>query len=520
MAAAAQLKTLRSAVSGNRPLGHVYGEVYVNLADLQIGCVDSTGTPKDFVAVRYWSSNTNYAGGDFAVQGGTLYVAKVAIPAGGGFNPAQWNAVLNASQLATGYLPLGGGTLTGKLNVIYPTTNTEAARVDWVQTWANSGFLPFAGGTLTGPLTLKADPTTALQAATKQYVDARDNTRLPLAGGTMTGSLYPIYTPTFNDVARADWVRDWTNSQFLPLAGGTVSGNLSVTGTMNANTYTGTILSLTNYGYATKYFQANQYYANKNVYAGVSFSGPYLCGGVNNGGSLLSWTGGNIITFDWTGPSIQFVIDDTAVYQTIVYETNAQNLQLLSGGGPRGIQLNVNTDDLSSVYGFYADVASDRRIKENIKDSTIDALTLVTKLKVREFDYTDEYLVNTAKAMNPVHPAPKIANIQKDPEAPDGWLGKELSIAEKEKITARIKRNEEEQAAQDAAVANSGKFKHVNMGFITQEVLELIPEMVGLGKTEEDLQHIILKNAVPYLVKAIQQLSAKVADLEQQLARK
>jgi microcystin-dependent protein len=50
-----------------------------------------------------------------------------------------------------------------------------------------STFLPLAGGTLSGPLLLAANPTLPLQAATKSYVDTLPGGSLPLSGGTMTG---------------------------------------------------------------------------------------------------------------------------------------------------------------------------------------------------------------------------------------------------------------------------------------------------------------------------------------------
>lgn len=52
-----------------------------------------------------------------------------------------------------------------------------------------SAFLPLTGGTLSGPLTLSADPTAALHAATKQYVDNVQGNKLPLTGGTMQGTI-------------------------------------------------------------------------------------------------------------------------------------------------------------------------------------------------------------------------------------------------------------------------------------------------------------------------------------------
>ena len=52
-----------------------------------------------------------------------------------------------------------------------------------------SSYLPLAGGTLSGPLTLNADPTAATQAATKHYADQIGAQSLPLSGGALGGPL-------------------------------------------------------------------------------------------------------------------------------------------------------------------------------------------------------------------------------------------------------------------------------------------------------------------------------------------
>jgi hypothetical protein len=109
------------------------GELYVNWPDAQLGAINSGGNAQDLIAVRFFSSTTNYVTGDHVAQGGFIYRAKAAVPAGA-FNATQWDQIATATSLAGSYLLLTGGTLTG-------------------------------------PLTLAADPAAALQPATKQYVD-------------------------------------------------------------------------------------------------------------------------------------------------------------------------------------------------------------------------------------------------------------------------------------------------------------------------------------------------------------
>ena len=109
-----RIQTLRSSTPGARPVGRQPGELYVNWPDLQLGVVDSTSTPVDLIAVRYFSTLTSYAIGEFIVQAGQLYRALQAV-APGPFNPAQWTANLMAGDPISGYLPLVGGSLTGGL---------------------------------------------------------------------------------------------------------------------------------------------------------------------------------------------------------------------------------------------------------------------------------------------------------------------------------------------------------------------------------------------------------------------
>lgn len=50
-------------------------------------------------------------------------------------------------------------------------------------------YLPLAGGTMSGKIVLDGAPSVALHPATKAYVDAADALKLSLSGGTLTGAL-------------------------------------------------------------------------------------------------------------------------------------------------------------------------------------------------------------------------------------------------------------------------------------------------------------------------------------------
>jgi hypothetical protein len=131
-----------------------------------------------------------------------------------GRQSAGWVAL--ASALATTFLPLAGGTMAGPIVLSGPPTAAPQAAtkayvdaappgeapVDgqiygrqsaaWVQ--LASQFLGLAGGTLTGPLVLPGPPTAANQAATKAYVDETSSGVLIDWFGTGTADDTAIWT--------------------------------------------------------------------------------------------------------------------------------------------------------------------------------------------------------------------------------------------------------------------------------------------------------------------------------------
>jgi len=128
----------------------------------------------------------------------TLTGASIATALG--YTPADAAALATVQGVANAALPKAGGTITGSLQVNYPsagieigsTTTASASYIDFhssgtaadydVRLIATGGsatmgqgglsILGSGGLTVQGPLTLGANPTAALGAATKQYVDA------------------------------------------------------------------------------------------------------------------------------------------------------------------------------------------------------------------------------------------------------------------------------------------------------------------------------------------------------------
>jgi hypothetical protein len=147
-----RVQTLRSSVPGARPNARAIGELYVNFPELQFGVVNAGNLAQDLLAIRFFSTLSPYAVGDYVIEAGRLYRAIVAV-APGAFNPAQWEVNLMIDD--------AGGLL--------------------------AGYLPLSGGTLTGALTLAANAAQALQPVTLQQLNAALGAYLPLTGGALAG---------------------------------------------------------------------------------------------------------------------------------------------------------------------------------------------------------------------------------------------------------------------------------------------------------------------------------------------
>jgi hypothetical protein len=202
-------------------------------------------------------------------------------------------------------------------------------------------------------------------------------------------------------------------------------------------------------------------------------SAPYLTGGDFGVGTLRT-INNHTICFDWantgTGYQLAFHIDGVTTGAPYVCTTlNAQNLKLQSGGGPIGVQLNLS-DFGGNAYAIFTDTASDERIKTNMQPTAVDALAQVLQVEVSQFDI----IAAAASALQP-YDSPAIA--------------------------------------QDV---------HVPIGLIAQQVQSIMPEMVTVVQQAEghdpaipdDMHYITLQQAVPYLIRAIQQLEARLAALE------
>jgi cytoskeletal protein CcmA (bactofilin family) len=212
--------------------------------------------------------------------------------------------------------------------------------------------------------------------------------------------------------------------------------------------------------------------------AGANISGaliaPRLTGGEGGAGALQCYGSSSAVTFNWTSRPNNWLSYrmDGAVEYVICTAVNAQALQYFSGtGGPTTVGL-AGTDMTGNPYYIYVDWVSDARIKHSIAPSQIDALALLEQVEVVEF----RVRADAVAAIQPVSPEQKAALR----EAPDPF---------------------------------------VPIGLVAQQVRPFLPEMVTIQPQHDpalpgDLHGLNTQAGFPYLVRAVQQLSARVAALE------
>jgi hypothetical protein len=184
----------------------------------------------------------------------------------------------------------------------------------------------------------------------------------------------------------------------------------------------------------------------------------------NNGGYLFSSSG-------FMAPVVRFnqatgLLNASGVP---VVGDIAQMAIVGTGSSPSGLALSCTNAANTVAYWLWVDSGSDERIKENIEPSEVDALAAVIALPVRQFDFI--------------------------PQAADA-----LRTPAKGRVSSY----------------------HVPIGLVAQEVAGLIPDMDIIvpqpdgrdPSLPQDLHAIVLPNAVPFLIRAIQQLEARLAALE------
>jgi hypothetical protein len=318
-----------------------------------------------------------------------------------------------------------------------------------------TGNLSAAGGTFSG----------ALSAATGTFsgnLSAAGGTfsgDLSAAGGTFSGDLSAAGGTFSGDLSAAGG----TFSGDLSAAGGTFSGDLSAAG----GTFSGDLSA------ATGTFSGNISAAGGSI-GGWSIAPTYLSAGstvlYNNGavtiGNFVLDTAGNL---DAGQGEFNATIQSQGTLRVV-----RSGWWSSSGGGGRGISLvGFRNSDNETVVGTiqfangFTNVAynesSDMRLK-TIVDKPMNALEKILQMTPRNYYWNEE-------------------------ADPITW----------------------EKLAPDK--------KTIDYGFIAQELYEVFPQMVTVGGDDPktDPWQVAYSRITPLLVKAIQELSAKVASLESKM---
>ena len=240
---------------------------------------------------------------------------------------------------------------------------------------------------------------------------------------------------------------------YLPLSGGTLEGDLEVEGDISAESV-----------------KANTVTAASGQVRGN--------GGISAGGQGVYYDlGGHHFAWTWNAIQPHCSVDGSS-WIPVPRSTNLGQIGLTAGGGPVGWSISAWDSGLVNVFWAFADgFSSDARLKKNIVDTTVDALAAINAVPVRSFTWKGEWLTAlqpyTAEMASKAQPVPK----QRDTPAA--------------------------------------------IGLVAQEVRPHIPEMVSRSPVANrnralpnDLLYLNNKEAVPYLIRAIQQLTARVATLE------
>ena len=112
-------QNLRSSTPGNMPAAGTRqpGEIWMTFPDKQFGIIDATKTAQPMIAVRFFSTQANYATNDIVVQAGAIYIAKGAVTAGA-FVPANWSKLAQLTDIPVVYvLPTASTSVLGGVKI-------------------------------------------------------------------------------------------------------------------------------------------------------------------------------------------------------------------------------------------------------------------------------------------------------------------------------------------------------------------------------------------------------------------
>jgi hypothetical protein len=397
-------------------------------------------------------------------------------------------------------------------------------------------YLPLVGGTLTGPLILAADPTIPLGASTKEYVDVNTGAVLlsntpPLDAkvgalwwDTVGGNLYVW----FDDGTSQQWVAASNGFMslpgWLPITGGTLTGDLGITGdlaatgtgTFNSGVYANGVLSGTGpyAGYMAALDSPNGSFLafNTEQASGGNGIGAYV-GGLQRWsimfGDGAAETGGDvgsdfsISSFDDTGAGIgpMFSINRASGVVT-TYTTVIANGGVGFGNfgyGGNTIQIDYDYTNWACpllVNGGYVIGAGFSCLPVSFADSTFTPMRAIA-------------LEGASSAMVAWY----------SPSAAVSWAYGACDIRLKSNIEPATKDalaaiNSLSVCECDLIQPPSDQSQHWNWAVVADEALNLAIPNALLPATEHTYANIRELPVIAALIKAVQQLTARVEELE------
>jgi len=314
-----------------------------------------------------------------------------------------------------------------------------------------------------------------LTYARGDHIHPSDTSRLALTGGTLTGALNGTSASFTAGLAASNLQ---VNNGTLSILRGTATNPAIF---FNDGTTNRTTLY---FNVATGMSTWTDTYSGCAITMGPGAAMTLSAGNTNIGGTL--GVAGSVTIAGFVLTNSQGYLYSTSGFMAPVLRWSTANGLLNQGGisvigdiaqiaivgtgsSPSGLALSCTNAANTVAYWLWVDSGSDERIKENIEPSEVDALAAITAIPVRQFDFI-------AKAAD---------------------------------------------ALRTPAKARVSSY-HVPIGLVAQEVAGLIPDMDIIvpqpdgrdPSLPQDLHAIVLPNAVPFLIRAIQQLEARLAALE------
>ena len=282
-------QNLRSSTPGNKPAAGARqpGEIWINFADRQIGYIDAGKASQSVVAVRYFATTSNYAIGDFVVQGGNLWVATTAVTAGA-FNSAQWSRVAETADIPVVYvLPTASPTVLGGVRIDGTTIKIDGG-----------GVISSAG---------------LVAVATTPPVSPQNGS---LWYDLMGGQLYT-------------WVNDGTSSQWVIAvnSGGSSGASITIGDTPPAGPLTGALWFDSVGGQLYVWYNdggSNQWVPTTNQIGGGGYQ---LSKGVTDGSDAAAGQIGEVISSTVNAPGVTLVSSTTKTITSILLTAGDWDVQ-------------------------------------------------------------------------------------------------------------------------------------------------------------------------------------------------